>query len=312
MTDAGTSDDGSPDAGTSDAGTSDVGAPARPGVCGAAAVSGAPVLLPEAAPRLPAADRAAVERLRAHTHAVLAGLPDCDVTVLVASGPRAVHDRARASLRPLGVVAHDVTLPVDADLVAHVTRLTQYPLALGGDLDVTMSVLARLVHAVRGSVPVLPLSLAPTTDGHVLVSVGASIVEALRDAGCRAAVVVAGDLSAALDVSSPRYLVDGAPDWDRRLVAAVREGDTDAVARLGPDEAARVHAHGWAPLAALAGVAAASRLQVVGDTVEHDTTRGVGRLTARFAPSGAGEPGAPFRRAHAGALRLPRDHEPPA
>lgn len=276
-------------------------------VRGAAAVPAAPLLLPEASPDQPAADRAPVAELRERVRAILDGLPDADVVVLVAPGARGIHDRALASLRPLGTAAADVTLPVDERLVPHVTRLTQYPLALGGSLGVEHTVLARLIHAVRGpETCVLPIAVSAATDGAVLVNVGASLVEALRDADRTAVVVAASDLSAGLTDTSPAAWVPGAEEWDRRAVAVFSARDTAGLAACGPGEAHKVWAAGWPSLTVLSGVAAGARLQVDGDVGYH-VVRGVGRLTAALAPSGEPLPGGSLRQDGAGPLTLPRD-----
>jgi hypothetical protein len=279
-----------------------------PVVVGAAVVPAAPLLLPDASPQQPDPDRSAVARLRARVDETLGALPDADVIVLIAPGPRGVHDRARASLRPLGIAREDVSLSVDRKLVPHTTRLTQYPLALGGDLGIEHTILVRLIHALRPDATVLPVSVAPSTDGGVLINVGASLVEALRDAGRTGAFVAAADLSAALTETSPGYLADGAADWDRRLVGAFTRRDTAAVAGLGPHDAARMRAIGWAALTVLAGATAVARLAVAGD-LRYDVVRGVGRLTGRFLPTGQGDAGEAFRRAGTPPLTLPRDAE---
>lgn len=278
-------------------------------VAGAAAVPAAPLLLPEASPAQPEHDRRAVAALRERVRAVLAALPAADVTVVIAPGPAGVHERAVASLRPLGIAADDVVLPVDASLVPHTTRLTQYPLALGGALGIEHTVLVRLLADGGGRGPVLPLTVPPGTDGQVLVNVGASLVEALRDAHRSAVVVAAADASAGLDERSPGHRIDGAAAWDRRLVTAVAERDADAVAGLGPAEAGRVAAAGWAPLTTLLGVAAAARLRIVDDDVAYAVVRGVGRVTTRLEPRGGSDVGGSFRRDDTAPLQLPRDPE---
>lgn len=261
-------------------------------VRGAAAVPAAPVLLPAASPQQPEADRGQVARLRARVDRLLGDLPEVDVVVLVAPGPRGVHDRAHASLGQLGVVADELTLPVDRRLLPHVTRLTQYPLAVGGSLGVEHTVLARLLHAARGPVDVLPVAVAPSTRGEVLVNVGASLVESLRDADRTAVVVAASDLSAGLEGHSPGALVDGAAAWDRLAVRAFSTGAPEGLSALGPAEAARVRAVGWASLTVLLGVAAAARLEVTGD-LGYDVVRGVGRLTGRLRAAGSGPAATP-------------------
>lgn len=277
-------------------------------VAGAAAVPAAPLLLREASGGAPTADAEAVDRLRATVEATVAALPEADVVVLVGPGPRGFRERARSSLRPLGLAAEDVVLPVDGELLTHATRITQYPVLIGGALSVENAVLARYVHRARGQVPVLPVSVAPETDGQVLINIGASLVEALRDTHRTGAVLAAGDLSAGLDRTSPRYAIDGAAAWDQLVVDAVSSGDVDALAALGPAEAGRVHGRGWGPLTVLAGVAAAARLHPVEEPV-YDVVRGVGRLSLRLGRTGSADVGGVFRRDGTAPLRLPRDRE---
>lgn len=274
-------------------------------VAGAAAVPAAPLLLPEASPDVPDRDREAVLRLRATVEATIAALPEADVVVLVGPGPRGFRERARSSLRPLGIATDDVVLPVDSELLTHATRLSQYPVLIGGGLSVENAVLARLVHRDRGEVPVLPVSVAPETEGEVLVNIGASLVEALRDTHRTGIVVATGDLSAALDRTSPRYAVAGAEAWDELVCRAVSTGDVDALSALGPAEAGRVHGRGWGPLTVLAGLAAAARLYPV-EEPGYDVVRGVGRLTLRLGATGSADVGGVFRRDGTAPLNLPR------
>jgi hypothetical protein len=275
-------------------------------VAGAAAVPASPLLLPEASPAAPATDAADVAALRRAVEETLAALPDADTVILVGPGPRGFRERARSGLRPLGVAVDDIVLPVDGELLTHATRLTQYPVLIGGGLSVENAVLARLVHRLRGEVTVLPVSVAPETDGQILVNVGASLVEALRDAHRRGVLVATADLSAGLDRTSPRYEIAGADTWDRLATGAIAAGDVDALAALGPSEAARVVARGWAPLTVLAGFAAAARLRPAG-APGYAPVRGVGRLWTRLEPSGSSDVGAAFRRDGTAPLSLPRD-----
>lgn len=278
-------------------------------VSGAAIIPTAPVLLPEVSPDQPAEDRETVEVVREEVADTFNRLPHADVVVLLAAGPRGVHRRAVSSLRPLGITVDDLELAVDETLVPHTTRLTQYPLALGGSLPVTHAVMVRLVAQHLGRVPVLPVSVDPNTDGDVLVNIGASLVEALRDAHRTAIVIAAGELSACLTEKSPGYLVDGAHETDQELVDAVAQRDIEALAGLGPEEAARVRADGWAPIAVLGGVVAAGRLSLDSPPV-YDLLRGVGRIHARYAPAGGEDVGGRFRTGGTAPLKLPRDAEP--
>lgn len=277
-------------------------------VAGAAAVPAAPLLLPEASPGVPARDAEAVHRMREAVTTTVAALPDADVVVLIGSGPRGFRERARSSLRPLGITTDDVVLPVDSELLTHATRITQYPVLIGGGLAVENAVLARLAHRRYGGIPVLPVSVAPETDGEVLVNIGAGLVEALRDTHRTGVVLATSDLSAGLDRTSPRYEIAGAAAWDQLVLRAISTGDADALAALGPTEAARVHGRGWGPLTVLAGLAAAARLRPV-EEPGYDVVRGVGRLWLRLGHTGSADVGGAFRRDGTAPLRLPRGTE---
>lgn len=249
------------------------------GVVGAAAIPTAPLLVPGASPGMPEEVRVEVERLRDLTLKTLAELPDGDAYVLVASGDRGIQDRALASLAPLGLRDLEVELPVAADLIEELSRLTQYPMFRGDPLGTAHSVMGLLLRAARGRVEVLPVNVPSGSDFDVLVTVGASIAEAADDAGRTVSVICQADLSAALHESSPRYLVDGAREWDDAVLDAVRDRRLRDLRELGPDEAARVEAQGWAPMAVLHGVCASAHLLI--DGLGYGAPRGVGQLVAR-------------------------------
>jgi hypothetical protein len=252
----------------------------------AAAVPAAPLMLPAASPRQPDGIRHDVAELRGLAAAAIAGLPEVDAVVLVAAGPRGIYDSASASLAPLGVAGAEVELPVAVPVIEHLSRLIQYPMFRGDPLSLDHSVLALQLHAVRGKVPALPLNVPPTADFDVLVSVGASIGEAVADTDLTAAVLAASDLSAGLDAASPAAAVDGAEQWDAAVVAAVQRGELGRLRDLGPEEAERVAARGWAPLAVLHGVCAVGRLQP--QLLGYLAPRGVGQLVARCVAREAG------------------------
>lgn len=257
------------------------------GVPAAAAVPTAPVLVPGASPGQPPGVREEVDRLRELSVGVLGDLPDADAYVLVASGTRGIHDRARTSLGTLGIPGMDTELPVATDLIEDLSRLTQYPVFRGDPLGISHSVLALLLREARGDQQVLALSVPEASDFGVLVTVGASIAEAAEDADRELAVVCQADLSAALHESSPGYLVAGAAAWDDRVLEAVRSGSLRRLGELGPEEAGRVRAGGWAPLAVLHGLCASRHLQVEG--VGYGAPRGVGQLVLRCAEQRLGD-----------------------
>lgn len=250
------------------------------GVVGAAAIPTAPLLVPGVASGLPEEIRPEVERLRDLSLETLAGLPDSDAYVLVARGERGIHDRALASLGSLGVPDVEAELPVATELIEDLSRLTQYPMFRGDPLGIAHAVQSLLLRQARGAdVPVLPVSVPPAGDFDVLVTIGASIAEAADDADVDVSVVCQADLSAALHESSPGYLRDGAREWDDAVLDAVRERRLRPLRELGPEEAERVAALGWAPLAVLHGVCASAHLQIEGRG--YGAPRGVGQLVAR-------------------------------
>lgn len=236
-------------------------------------------MLPDASHGQPPEIREAVRDLRRLARAAIAALPSFDVAVMVASGTRGVYDQAVASLAPLGIQEPEIQLPVDAGALEHLSRLTQYPMFRGDPLGVSHAVLALQLHASHGLVPVVPLNVPTGVDFDVLVSVGASIAEAARDAERLVAVICPGDLSAGLHEGSPAHSIANAPEWDAAVVAAFEEGDLSALRELGPRNAERVRSLGWAPLAVLHGACARARLRPV--LLGYRSPRGVGQIVAR-------------------------------
>jgi hypothetical protein len=247
-------------------------------VVGAAAIPAAPLLLPDVSPDQPQEVRPGVRRLRELASDALDAVPAVDAYVLVGSGKRGIYDRGQATLAPLGADHARISLPIAQPVIEHLSRLTQYPMFRGDTLDVETSVLALAVHAVRGEVPILPVSVPRAADFDVLVSIGASIREAVGQAGMGVAVICASDLSAGLDGSSPAGRIEGARAWDDQVVEACRAGDLAGLRDLGPDEASRVQAHGWASLAVFHGVCA-GRLRV--ECLGYEAPRGVGYVVLR-------------------------------
>jgi hypothetical protein len=254
------------------------------GLVGGAIVPTAPLVLATASPDQPEANRDEVRRLRELAREAITGLKEADVHVLVAAGPRGIHDRAHATLAPLGVSGATADLPVAEDVVEHLSRLTQYPVFRGDTLGLGLSVLALQLHEVCGEVPVVPVQVPAATRFDVLASIGASVGEAATEAGVTASVIAAGDLSAGLGEGSPRYAIDGASDWDAALIDAVHGDDSGALTRLGPEEAERVKSVGWAPIAAAHGACASARLRL--EVLGYAPARGVGHLVARCVPRG--------------------------
>jgi hypothetical protein len=244
-----------------------------------AAVPAAPLLLPAASPAQPAALADEVAALRAEVDATLRELAGAGVVVLLAAGEEGVlHDRAVASLRPLGVDGPDRELPVDTDLLAAVAGRGRFPRGRTDRLDGDVAVLTLLCAEAGRTGPILPLEVPATALGGALDAVAAGLRSAAETVERDVAVVAAGDLSAGLDTASPAYAIPGADEFDRRMVAALRGADHDALMGLGPSEAGRVRARGWAGLVVadtLAGREPARR------RVRYSSVRGVGQVVLR-------------------------------
>lgn len=242
---------------------------------GAAVVPSAPLVTPAVAPSLPPHARDVADLRRLATAAV-AGLPDADAVVLVAGGRRSVHASATVDLRPLGFPEVARRHPVATELLPDVTSRTQAAQRHSDDLETDLAVLALQLAA---GTPVLPVAIAPA-DGASLAATGRALVSAIRDSSLDVTLLCAGDLSAALDRTSPRYHVEGAASWDAVTTTAVNELDVDALVAQGED-AERVHARSWAPL--VVGVAAVTAAGLRPVAVTYQTARGVGHVVGRFA-----------------------------
>lgn len=238
---------------------------------GAAAVPAAPLLAPGVVASLPAP----VEPFARAIERVLGGLPDADLAVIVASGERAIYDGAVVDLRGLGRPQITARWPTHEAAVSTLSRVTQLPQKHASSLPVDAACLA--LH-LDGRWPLVPVTVPATATWDVLVAVGAGIVQGLQSMGLSAVVVASGDGSAGLSPKAPRALIPGAAQWQDRLVDAIDEGATAMLERLGPAEAARVAARGWAPLAVLHGVTARGHLGMV--LRRHGAPRGVGYVVA--------------------------------
>lgn len=248
-------------------------------IVGAAVLPTAPLLVPGVSPTLPEG----VEKVRGCVDAAVAALPPCDLIVVVAAGDGGIHDTATVSFAGIGREDLSTQVPVAATEVAALRRAlgglgTADGAASGaasGALPLDLSVLA--LH-VAGVARVVPVAVPPDAPFGQLADTGSVIAQTFAGPDVRAAVVVAGDLSAGLTEKSPLHLVSGAIFWDEQAVAAVDGGRMEALGRLGPQEAARVGARGWAALSVLAGVTGATRFGMV---VRHySAPRGVGYMVA--------------------------------
>lgn len=252
-------------------------------IVSAAVIPGAPLLVPGVNAVLPP-PLAALGRAVGY---VLGRLPPHDVAVLVAPAapgrPHGCYDTPTANLA--GIARPDLVTDagVDRAALAAITRLTQTPVFQSDALPLGLAV---LLHQLRcapagapgASEPVVPITVPPAADADVLVGIGAGIASALDGASIRAVVIVTGDLSAGLTARSPLAAVAGARAFDDRVVDVVASGRLDGLARLGPGEARRVGALGWAPLTVLHGACARAGIGMAVRT--YAAPRGVGYLVA--------------------------------
>jgi len=193
----------------------------------------------------------------------------------VAEGDGGLHDTGIATLQGIGRPDIATEAEVDGEAVSRLSAATQYPMYRGAPLPLNLAVLTLLVGELA---PVVPISVPASADFDMLVGVGASIARTFGDPDVKVSVVAAGDLSAGLTDKSPLHLIDGAIFWDEQAVATVDSSRLDALRRLGPEEAQRVGAHAWAPLAVLHGATASAKIGMV---VRHySAPRGVGYLVA--------------------------------
>ena len=240
-------------------------------IVGAAVLPTAPLLVPGVSPTLPDG----VPKVCDAIDAVVDHLPSSDLIVLVAEGDGGLHDTGHATLQGIGRGDVAVDVEVDGEAVSRVSAATQYPMYRGSDLPLGLAVLALHVGALA---PVVPITVPASAAFDVHVGVGSSIARVFADPDLRVSVVVAGDLSTGLTEKSPLHLVSGAIFWDEQAVAAVDSSRLDALRKLGPEEAQRVGAHAWAPLAVLHGAVASAKIGMV---VRHySAPRGVGYLVA--------------------------------
>jgi aromatic ring-opening dioxygenase LigB subunit len=251
-------------------------------VVAVAAVPAAPMLLTAVSPAQPGEVAEAVAQLRTSVDEVLRGLPDVDTIVLVVGGDDAtLPDGGCVDLSGYGHPQVRADVPVDRELLAAVATRTSTPRVRADVLTGDLAVLTLLVAGSRADAKVLPVTVAATAAQASLDGFAAGLSGAVEATGRRVAVVAAGDLSASRAPTSPGYVVEGAVDWDEAVVAALRAGDIDAFAELGPAEARRVAARGWAPLAVVLQVARAADLRF--RRVELTAPLGVGQLVATSA-----------------------------
>jgi hypothetical protein len=237
------------------------------------------MLLPQVSARQPDAVATELTALRRAIGEVLAGLPAVDTVVLVVGAEDAtLPDGGCVDLAGYGYPQVRGDVPVDRELLRAVATGTNTPRVRADILTGDLAVLALLVAAARPEVEVLPVTVAVTAGPPALGGLAAGLLTAVEQTGRDVAVVVAGDLSASRDTTSPGYLAEGAIGWDDAMLAALAEDELDAVIDLGPGEARRVAARGWAPLALALQLARAADLRF--ERLELHAPRGVGQLVA--------------------------------
>lgn len=238
-------------------------------IVGAAVVPAAPLLVPDVTASLPDGFlpvRDAVGR-------TLRGLPPHDSVVVVAAagqdGEVGVWRSPVASLAGIGRpdLRIDLSTTGGVALAGH----TGLPVR-DGALPLDVAVLTHLIGAGRR---LLPVCVSPAASADELATLGDRIAEQSSEP---AVVVCAGDLSAGLSAAAPLALLAGARAWDDQVVDAVASGRLDGLARLGPAEAIRVGARGWAALAVLHGVCRTAKLGTM--VRRYAAPRGVGYLVA--------------------------------
>ena len=244
-------------------------------IVAAAILTTAPLLVPGASATLPEGVDTVCDAL----DAALDRLPDHDVAVLIAAGAQGgVYDSARASLAAVGLPQVAAKAEVDGGLAEALSGKLQYPVQRGEALPLDLASLTLIVGNDR---PVVPVEVPSSAAFDVLVAVGMGVAGALEDSEQRAVVVSAGDLSAGVDERSPLYVIDGAADFDARVLDIVDSGRLDGLGRLGPEEARRVGARGWPALAVLHGALERAKIGLV--RRHYSAPRGVGYLIAHGA-----------------------------
>jgi hypothetical protein len=244
-----------------------------------AAVPAAPLLLPRVSPRQPEPSRDAVAALRADVAALLAALPRVATIVLLAAGDDAtVADGGCVDLAGSGHPQVTLDVPVDRSLLAAIATRTSAPRIRADRLQGDLAILAALIDATGAGTSIVPMTVARNAGVATLGGAASGVASAVAATGRDVAVLAAGDLSATRELTSPGYLVEGATAFDDAVHAAVRSGDRATLEALGPAEATRVAARGWAPLVVLGRVARAAGLTVAQTSLV--APRGVGQLLA--------------------------------
>lgn len=239
----------------------------------------APLLLPAASPSQPADFAAAVTELRATVDGILRNLPSADTALLLLPDEEAlVIDAPQASLASYGLPDVTTKVTIDEALIAAVSARGQAPRVRSDSLTGDAAVLALLLTVARPGLALAPVTVPRRAGAAGLDGIAMGLARAVASVERDVAVIAAGDLAATLDTTSPGYLVEGAIDWDERLVAAVRAGDPPAAGDLGPHEAGRVQARGWSPITVALSLAQGSGWRF--RDVTYLAPKGVGQIVA--------------------------------
>ncbi len=277
-------------------------------------------MLEVVAPSPPADVAAELTALRSRADVALrSALAGAGPVLILAPGDGRLIDAPAPSLRPVGIALDAPPTASAGSVVEAVRALTGAPMGGADELDASLTSLVLQVRAVaEGGLAVL--TIPADASGSDLVESGAALGEALAALDDRVALVLAGDLSPCLTEKSPGYLVDGADEWNLQAVDAIRGADAPALAELGPAEAERTRAAGWAPLvvgmAAVAAAGGATSLDAA-----YATPRGVGSVVASVALTGeagpepgaaaAEEPGTPVAPTPSAPPKPRREPKPP-
>lgn len=238
---------------------------------GIAALPSAPLLAPGVVPAVPPEAAAVADAVTATVH----GLPEADVAVVVTAGSVGVDRHARIDLSSLGRPGVRHVWPVPAGERDRLAAATDMPLRSASHLGIDAACLT--LH-LGGRWPVVAMRVPATGTVAGLMATAHALVDWSRNGARSVLLVAASDGAAGLAPRAPKAFVEGTAVWQERFVAAVAAAAVDDVAALGPDEALRVGARGWAPTLVLLAVAAEAGLRPA--LRSHGAPRGIGYVVA--------------------------------
>ncbi len=206
-------------------------------------VPAAAALLPGMAGTLDSDTQTGVDGVRAAIDEALERLEAAQVVVIAVAAPLSqILAPASADLASYGHPQRARSVTTDetvARRLAEASGLTgTFDAALSGDAAVLA---LQLGNEARAALPVVVVELdvsGATPDLDFLASI----------LGDDCALLAAGDLASGRDATSPGYEISGATAWDDQAMTALRDLDLARWDALGPGEAERVGARGWAPL----------------------------------------------------------------